>query len=375
MQHAERGERVGAEMGGVAGERRRAVALGLPPEEERDAGVGERREADHRDADAELLDPGSRGEPVDRLVDDQPGAREDQHPLDRRGEALELLVAVGVLDVGGLVGAPDRDEGDHRGDQVDHRVKRLAQDRDRAGDRGGRELQRDQHRVRGDRDRGRPRLGDPAAADRPGRAHRVTSTPRCAASFRGRSPAVADRVLLVRRELRHRAVVVRAGVVGDEGRVVAEAAGAPRLIRQDALAAALEQRSPRRPRRPGRSRRRRRPGGRPASPPRRAASPGSPRRSRPRRRSGPSARRAGRRARRPRSRSRRRSPSRPVAACAARALPSAFSAKVSPVSGGSSTSSGSGSSSMPGSASRSSRSLCSLRVARTSAGIGGLDDP
>ena len=54
---------------------------------------------------------------------------------------------------------------------------------------------------------------------------------------------------------------------------------------------------------------------------------------------------------------------RPVAAAAARALPSALSANVVPVSGGSSTSSGSGSSSCGRSSSASSRSLCSLRVA------------
>ena len=61
----------------------------------------------------------------------------------------------------------------------------------------------------------------------------------------------------------------------------------------------------------------------------------------------------------------------PVAAAAARALPSAFSANVSPVSGGSSTSSGSGTSSCGASRiCRSSRSLCSLRVARTSLTLG-----
>jgi len=38
------------------------------------------------------------------LVDDQCGADQDQHALDRSGEVLELLVAVGMLGVGGLVG-------------------------------------------------------------------------------------------------------------------------------------------------------------------------------------------------------------------------------------------------------------------------------
>src|SRR5207247_1691015 len=56
----------------------------------------------------------------------------------------------------------------------------------------------------------------------------------------------------------------------------------------------------------------------------------------------------------------------PVAADAARAFASALSAKVAPVSGGSSTPAGSGRSSRPGSSAESSRSLCSFRVATTS---------
>ena len=56
----------------------------------------------------------------------------------------------------------------------------------------------------------------------------------------------------------------------------------------------------------------------------------------------------------------------PVASAAARALISAFSSNVSPVSGGSSTASGSGSSGASGSSRWNSRSLWALRVARTS---------
>src|SRR4051794_23001301 len=60
------------------------------------------------------------------------------------------------------------------------------------------------------------------------------------------------------------------------------------------------------------------------------------------------------------------SAARPVAAAAARALISALAAKVSPVSGGSSTSGGSGSRPIvPPSIRSSSRSLWSLRVAST----------
>jgi len=49
---------------------------------------------------------------------------------------------------------------------------------------------------------------------------------------------VADRVLLRRGELGHRAVVV--GVVGDEDRVVAEAAAAAALAEEEAFAVRLE---------------------------------------------------------------------------------------------------------------------------------------
>ena len=52
--------------------------------------------ADDRDAEAERLDLGAVDEAADRLEDDHAGADEDQHPLDRRGEVLDLLVAVAV---------------------------------------------------------------------------------------------------------------------------------------------------------------------------------------------------------------------------------------------------------------------------------------
>ena len=93
-----------------------------------------------------------------RLEDDHARADEDQHRLDRRREVLDLVVAVGVVDVGGLVGRAHRDVGDDRRDQVDRRVHRLGDDRHRAGDRAGRELEHDQDRVRGDRQRRRAGL-------------------------------------------------------------------------------------------------------------------------------------------------------------------------------------------------------------------------
>ena len=159
-EHADRGQRVGAQVGGVALERRRV---------ERRARGGRGRPRRTRLATAEKpitamptprsLDLRADDQPAGRLEDDDPGADQDQHALDRRGQVLDLLVAVGVLAVGGLVGLADRDEGDHRGEQVDRRVDRLGDDRDRAGDRAGGELERDQERVRGDREPGGARLG------------------------------------------------------------------------------------------------------------------------------------------------------------------------------------------------------------------------
>ena len=49
-------------------------------------------------------------------------ADEDQHPLDRRREVLDLLVAVAVALVGRLAGLAHGEERDDRGDQVDRRV-------------------------------------------------------------------------------------------------------------------------------------------------------------------------------------------------------------------------------------------------------------
>ena len=74
--------------------------------------VGEDRERHHGDADAEPVDFGADDELVRRLVDDHPGAEQDQHPLDRGGEVFDLLVAVGMLGVGRLVGFADREVGD-----------------------------------------------------------------------------------------------------------------------------------------------------------------------------------------------------------------------------------------------------------------------
>ena len=203
-------------------------------------------------------------EPPHRLEDDDAGAEQDQHALDRRGEVLDLLVAVGVVLVGRLVGLAHREEGHHRRDQVDARVGRLGEDRDRAGDRRRRELEHDQQRVRGDRDRRRAVLAGhlrvrahgargghrgrrPASAARvaPGHLRRLRRSagprPRASsawrsASFRASARAARPRWLIasfsLADELGHRAAVVV--VRRHEGRVVPEAAVAARLGGQHA---------------------------------------------------------------------------------------------------------------------------------------------
>ena len=211
-------------------------------------------------------------------------------------------------------------------------------------------------RVRGDRDRRR-------AAARPGVLRRwpAGAAPR-AQPFEEPSSGVAavgDRVLLLVGELGHRAP---RRLVGDEDRVVAEAAGAAAAPRRACPRSALRTRAPRPPASRTRSRTRSA-RGRPRAP-RGAASGGSRRRSRPRPRSARCGRRDATPAPRPRSRSRRRRPAVRSRRAAARALISALSAYVSPVSSGLSRPSGNGSNARPGSSRSNSRTLCALRVAR-----------
>ena len=178
--------------------------------------------------------------------------------------------------------------------------------------------------------------------------------------------AVADRVLLARRQLGHRALVAGV-VVRDEGGVVAEAAAAARLVRERALAAAVHDLLAPARLDVGERAHVRHPavavGGHLA----RAAWRGSPRRWRPRRRSGPTRRpgappsaaasipESSAIAGAPGGAPPRRAPCR--ARCRRRWCRSRAAAR---------TSSGSGSSSYGRISSASSRSLCSLRVARTS---------
>ena len=58
-------------------------------------------------------------------------AEQDQDRLERGREVLNLLVPVAVALVGRLISDPHGQVRDHRGDQVDARVHRLGQDRDR----------------------------------------------------------------------------------------------------------------------------------------------------------------------------------------------------------------------------------------------------
>ena len=67
MQHPGGGEGVRAEMRGIPRAAPASRAAGLPAQENRHGGVRQRRERDHGDSDAELLDlgPVRRGGPTD----------------------------------------------------------------------------------------------------------------------------------------------------------------------------------------------------------------------------------------------------------------------------------------------------------------------
>ena len=177
-------------------------------------------------------------QPPHRLEHDHAGADEDQQRLDRGREVLDLVVAVGVVGVGGLVGRAHRDVGDDRRDQVDRRVHRLGDDRDRAGDRAGRDLQHDEDRVRGDRQRRGARLDRPAdVRGQQGAGHQVLSSS-SASSSRAARPRWLIASFSRGIELGHRAPAGQ--VVGQEGGVVAEAAVAARHGGERAGAAALD---------------------------------------------------------------------------------------------------------------------------------------
>ena len=97
-QHRQRGGGVGAQVRGVPLERRRVVRARLPVQVGRDDQVHDRRDRDHGDAEADVLDLAAAGhQPARGLVHDHAGADQDQHALDRGRQVLGLGVPVLVL--------------------------------------------------------------------------------------------------------------------------------------------------------------------------------------------------------------------------------------------------------------------------------------
>ncbi len=148
------GERVGAEVRGIARERRRAGPPRRPRQPPGDAEVEPERDRHDDDPEPDLVHAAVVDEMADRLEGDRGRADEDQDPLDRRRQVLDLLVPVAVRLVGRLVGLAHRQQGDHRCDEVDARVHRLGEDRHRPGDRAGHHLEQDQGGVGEHRQRG-----------------------------------------------------------------------------------------------------------------------------------------------------------------------------------------------------------------------------
>ena len=238
---ADRGVGVGAQVRGVALQRRARGLARAPEQPGRDGEVRGAREPDDDDADPEVLELGPVDQRADRGVGDHRAAREDQHPLRRGRRVLELLVAVAVRRVGGLLRAPDREEGDEAREQVDRRVQRLGQDRHRAGEDARDDLERDQRRVGDDRDRrgAAARAGVLRLLRRGGAVYRVPS-------HSSSSRAAWPRWEIASFSASESAAIVRPGrLVGDEDRVVAEPARPVRLRGERALAAALEEPAPR----------------------------------------------------------------------------------------------------------------------------------
>jgi hypothetical protein len=144
---------------GVGLERDGLRRRGAPVQEPGDEEVDDDRCRHHGDAEAQVRDLRADHEVADGLERDHAGAHEDQDALDHRGEVLDLLVAVGMRGVGGLVGLAHGDERHDRRDQVDRGVHRLGEQGDRPGDRARDDLDQDQAAVGRDRQRRRARLG------------------------------------------------------------------------------------------------------------------------------------------------------------------------------------------------------------------------
>ena len=241
-------------------------------------------------------------------------------------------------------------------------MDRLGEDRDRAGDRAGDDLEQDQRRVGGDRERRRRRVLGGCARRLAGAARRQAA----ASSARAARP----RWLIASFSASVSSAIVRPSSAGRRGRRPGRSRSRPSprgAVGQRARAAALEDAllavagSTQRDRADVGAARC--PAGASRSSLSRFSSSvaslaGVARRAHAR---------ARRRARRPRSRSRRRSPPRRSPRAAARALTSAFSANVSPVLGRQLDLVGQRLDLVAaGQQPPSSRSLCALRVARTS---------
>ena len=83
-QHAGRRERVGAQVGGVALQRRRLGRRSAPGDEGSHRQVGHHREGDHADAQSQHVHIRAPDQPAHGLEHDHAGADQDQHSLDRR---------------------------------------------------------------------------------------------------------------------------------------------------------------------------------------------------------------------------------------------------------------------------------------------------
>ena len=72
-------------------------------------------------------------QPLQRLPDHDAGQHEQQRGLGERRDALDLAVTVVMFLVGRLAGNAHREIGHHGGDEIEQRVCRFRQDRERAG--------------------------------------------------------------------------------------------------------------------------------------------------------------------------------------------------------------------------------------------------
>ncbi len=197
--------------------------------------------------------PAAVRQPPRRLEGDRQRHQQQERALGERRQVLGLAVAVVVLLVGRADRHPHREQREQRGHEVGARVDRLGHEGQRAGGQAGGQLDRHQERGRRDADQRRashrPAVGGLGHVHiLPGGRNRLATGPRrrpfsCASSsFSLIARAARPRWLMASfssgLELGHRPLVAGV-VVGHEGRVVAEAAAAARLVGERSLAAAV----------------------------------------------------------------------------------------------------------------------------------------